>query len=172
MKSLIRMTIIGAAALTLGAATELSAQATETATPFGAPARGTGTGPNGATMRCRDGSYPAPGAAATACDSKGGVLVRFPLRATPQTPAPAATAARRAPAKPARDTTPPAGFTPWKNRAAVAASQNAVPAPQGATLRCQDGTWIARDTSSVRCASHGGVQARIAQPPTVRRRGQ
>lgn len=172
MKSLIRMSVIGAAAFSLLAMSELGAQtATETAAPVNGPTVGRGTGPNGATMRCRDGSYPAPGAAATACDGKGGVLVRFPVRATPQQRAQPA-AVRAVPAKAPRDTAPPAGFSPWKNRAAAAASQNAVSAPQGATLRCQDGTWIARDTSSVRCAPYGGVQARIAQPPTARRRGQ
>lgn len=174
MKSMIRRSVLCAAAtlMSLVTVSELRAQgATESAVPVGAPTAGSGTGPNGATMRCRDGSYPAAGAAASACDAKGGVLVRFPVRATPQ-PRAQTTTARTAPAKAPRDTTTPAGFTPWKNRAAAAAAQNAVPAPQGATLRCQDGTWIARDTSSVRCDAHGGVQARIAQPPTPRRRGQ
>ena len=40
--------------------------------------------------------------------------------------------------------------------------------PNGATLRCTDGTWIVRDTTSVRCASHGGVQLRIAPGPPPR----
>lgn len=177
MKSLIRNSLIGAGALVaLFAGGELGAQtATETAVPAAPTPAVRGAGPNGATMRCRDGSYPAAGAPATACDSKGGVLVRFPVRATPQprsAPSAAPAAVRSGPANAAPDTTPPAGFVPWKNRASVAATQNAVPAPQGATLRCQDGTWIARDTSSLRCAAHGGVQARISQPPPVRRRGQ
>jgi hypothetical protein len=172
MMSMIRMSVFGAVALTLFAGSELRAQTpTETVEPVAAPVVRRGAGPNGATMRCRDGTYPAPGAAASACDSKGGVLVRFPVRVTPQ-PVIQSVAARSAPAKAPRDTAPPAGFSPWKDRAAVAATQNAVPAPQGATLRCQDGTWIARDTSSLRCANHGGVQSRIAQPPAVRRRGQ
>lgn len=152
-----------AVVLMLGIAPPALAQSQETAVP--APGMGgLGSGPNGATLRCKDGSYPAAGAADSACDGKGGVLVRFPVRRTPQPPA-----AVSAPTRPtvqraaARDTTPPAGFVPWRERRARAAEESAQQRmPEGATLRCTDGTWVVRDTTSVRCAAHGGVQLRIA----------
>jgi len=160
------------ALLLLGIAQPALAQRQETAVP--APGMGgVGSGPNGATLRCKDGSYPAPGAADAACDGKGGVLVRFPARRTPQPPA-AVSAPTRPPAVRAapRDTTPPAGFVPWRERRARAAEESAQQRmPEGATLRCSDGTWVVRDTTSVRCASHGGVQLRIApamRPPRPR----
>jgi hypothetical protein len=154
--------------------------ATETAVP--APGMGgTGSGPNGATLRCKDGSYPAPGAADSACDGKGGVLVRFPVRRAPELRAageartePAAVRqAREARARQgaAPDTTPPEGFVPWRDRRARAAEEaTAARMPAGATMRCADGTWIVRDTTSSRCAPHRGVELRIGTPaqPSVR----
>lgn len=149
--------------LLLAAAQPARAQQTETAVPV----NGTGRGPNGATLRCKDGSYPAPGAADSACDGKGGVLVRFPARRTPPPPAAAAAPTRPAPPRTVRDTTPPEGFVPWRERRARAAAEDAqLRIPEGATLRCRDGEWILRDSTTARCAAHGGVQLRVA--PRVR----
>jgi hypothetical protein len=124
----------------------------------------TGTGPNGAKMRCRDGSYPSPNAADTACDAKGGILVRFPLERVPaRAPAlgrvkapvldapkdPSTDAALRAPIRRASDPVVPA------------------PAPPpDATLMCADGTFIVADTVRARCASRGGVS--LIFPPKRR----
>jgi hypothetical protein len=171
-------------------ATSLQAQqATETLAPAAGAARNappaavmTGTGPNGATLRCRDGSHPAPFAADAACADKGGVLHRYTLRATPQQAArPTAPAARtqarvqarvQAPSAAQVDSARPAGFVPYDQRRALEAGESATP-PAGATLRCNDGTWIVRDTVSARCANRGGVGLRIAQPegPRPRPRG-
>lgn len=152
----------------------VAAQTTETPVPFG-PAV-VGVGPNGATLRCRDGFYPSPGAPDSACQDRGGVLVRFPLRRTPSRAAEArASAARDAQARSARsttasaasraDSTVPPGFEPYAVRRARADSINraATTPPAGATLLCMNGTWIVRDTTQSRCASHGGV--RVMMPP-------
>lgn len=157
------------------------AQMTETAVPVGPAA--VGTGPNGATLRCRDGHYPAPGAPDAACTERGGVLVRFPLRRVPSRAAAAQAEAARASqdrrasrtatarsatesARGARpDSARPAGFEPYAVRRARADSLNRVAStpPEGATILCSDGTWIVRDTTQTRCASRGGV--RVILPP-------
>lgn len=115
-----------------------------------------GLGPEGATLRCRDGSYPPPFAPEAACDQKGGVLVKFRVRGTPAPlPAPASP-----PAAPASVTLPPAPERP-PSRANVF-----IPPPErpaGATLLCRDGTYVVADTSALRCASRGGVQLRFPQ---------
>ncbi len=140
------------------------------------PVSGTvvGYGPNGATLRCRDGSYPAPGAADTACDGKGGVAQRFPVRRHQPGAAAAAAAAREAAVTaPARQrpavqepvATPPADFesaAAYRERMARAGASRP---PEGATLLCNNGTYIVRDTVAARCAQHGGVQLRFASPP-------
>ena len=116
----------------------------------------TGTGPNGAKMRCRDGSYPAASAPDTACESKGGILVRFPLQ---RVPARAPTLGRvKAPvvASPQDPSTDAALRAPVRR-----ASDPVVPAPlppPDATLMCVDGSFIVADTARVRCAGKGGVQ--------------
>jgi hypothetical protein len=130
-----------------------------------------GTGPNGATMRCKDGSYSTATATAatTACDDKGGVLVRFPLRHVPvaATAEQAATGAPSVrgpgartivPAPPA-DTTLPAGFIPFSQKRA--ATDTLRGPPVGATLLCTNGTYVVRDTTAARCATHGGVHLRL-----------
>ncbi|HRN53405.1 MAG TPA: hypothetical protein PK788_07905, partial [Gemmatimonadaceae bacterium] len=115
---------LGALAL-LTLAQPAQAQGTETVVPA-AGMGGIGSGPNGATLRCKDGSYPTAGAPDSACDGKGGVLVRFPARQRPQ-PTASATAPRRpaVASSAARDTTPPEGFVPWRDRRAAAAEQEA-----------------------------------------------
>lgn len=182
MTSLRLLRPLTVALLSLGAAVTAEAQqAAEQSVPAGsASARRqppaptfTGSGPNGATLRCRDGSYPPAMAADDACANKGGVLVRFPMRATAR-PIEAATAPTVRASTPAMrstaDSTRPEGFVPWRERRAQDAAEAArLRPPADATLRCGDGTWIARDTSSARCSGRGGVTLRI---PTARgRRG-
>lgn len=139
---------------------EVSASARATApTPPPRPTEiVTGTGPNGAKMRCRDGSYEPVAAPENACDAKGGVLVRFPLRRVPQ-PAP------RLPriSAPAVAAAAPAGAerTADALRATAASGgkgEVAAPGPPAdATLLCGDGSFIVADTARVRCAGKGGV---------------
>ena len=157
------------------------AQATETAVPVGpAPV---GMCPNGATLRCRDGFFPAPGAPDAACQEHGGVLARFPLRRTPSRAAEAQATARveaearqrargssansAAMATARADSARPAGFEPIAVRRARADSINraANTRPAGATLLCTDGTWIVRDTLQSRCRPHGGVQVVFPSNP-------
>jgi hypothetical protein len=112
-----------------------------------------GLGPNGATLRCRDGSYPAPFAPESSCDAKGGVLVKFRVRGTPA-PLPAPPAA---PAAPASVTAPLMERPPSKANTVIAAPVK----PEGATLLCRDGTFVVADTSAIRCAQRGGVKVRF-----------
>ncbi|MCC7001172.1 MAG: hypothetical protein IT357_03360 [Gemmatimonadaceae bacterium] len=145
------------------------AAAARAATPRpAAPAeRIEGAGPNGATLRCRDGSYPAVGAPDSACEGKGGILVRFPIRRFPvAAPAPSVVAAPPLAAAPV-DTATAAALRepPMTSRA-----KEFIPAPRppaNATLQCQDGTFVVSDTSATRCATRGGVLVRF--PPPVRR---
>jgi hypothetical protein len=138
--------------------------------PFNPSASGpvVGFGPNGATLRCRDGSYPAAGAPDTACDGKGGVMVRWPLRKQPPAAQPQVRAT--APAIPAEarqvpDTTPPAGFVSNAERREQAKRATGRP-PEGATLLCRDGTYVVRDTVAARCAANGGLATRLVTPRT------
>lgn len=126
---------------------------------YRAPASVRGAGPNGATLRCRDGSHPAPLAPETACDGKGGVAIRYPRIATPAPPQGAATpTARTAPTALQAEPEAPA---PTPSRANVRI--DAARPPADATLHCNDGTFIRADTSVARCASHGGLRARITR---------
>jgi hypothetical protein len=137
--------------------------------PMAAPALvpGSGSGPNGATLRCRDGFYPAPGATDTACDARGGVLVRFPSRravppAEAQPAAAPATPERRAAP---RDTAAPSGALSYERRQAQArATEQPQRRPEGATLLCNDGSYVVRDTSAARCQAGGGVRLRFVAP--------
>ena len=133
-----------------------------------------GFGPNGATLRCRDGFLPAPGAPDAACAERGGVAARYPLRRRPLRAEAAATnaAARSgatAQSQPARPDSgaKPAGFESYAQRRARADSINAAIArpPQGATLQCGDGTWIVNDTTTARCAARGGVRVSLPRQP-------
>ncbi len=178
-------------ALALGLLTgPLTAQsrpaAPATATPKKGPATATGLrvegfGPNGATLRCRDGSFPAPGAADAACASKGGVAQRYPVRryydpsapenrASARATAPGAAQPRAGATAGARDQArPPRPADLESNtayRARVAAERSARRnAPAGATILCGDGTYVVRDTSSTACGRRGGVKVRLSQTP-------
>lgn len=154
----------------------LAAQSrTETAVPVGG-AEVRGMGPGGATLRCRDGFLPPAGAPDAACQERGGVMARYPLRRTPNRAAAtrdslarmsALRAAEAAQEVPRADTARPAWFEPYATRRQRADSLNRASQtrPAGATLLCNNGTWIVRDTASARCASHGGV--RVSIPPTT-----
>lgn len=170
-----RVQILLIGALTLVGAASLGAQTqTETQKPTRPEPTLTGSGPNGATIRCRDGSHPAPNAAASACDDKGGVGLRYPMRAVPN-PVVTAPAAAAAATPPAAVRAPEPPLRPWSERAAeVREAERAAMPPRDATLHCNDGTFIARDTSAARCATHGGVRTRLApntQPIVLRPRG-
>lgn len=173
--------LVGAALAAVMFAPDAAAQGTETAVPVGpAPV---GMGPNGATLRCRDGFLPPAGAPDAACQGHGGVLVRFPLRRTPSRATEAQATARAeaearerergsssssaAMAAARADSTRPAGFEPYAVRRARADSLNRAAAtpPAGATLLCTDGTWIVRDTTQARCASHGGLRLILPTSP-------
>jgi len=175
MRISLRLLGVGLVA-TLSLPGRATAQGTETAVPVG-PAS-VGMGPNGATLRCRDGFYPAPGAADSACQDHGGVLARFPLRrGTPTRAAEAQAAAlraadtqraqRSATATARADSTRPAGFEPYAQRRARADSLNRAAAtpPAGATLLCGDGSWVVRDTTQARCATRGGVRLILPTTP-------
>jgi hypothetical protein len=133
----------------------------------------TGTGPNGATMRCRDGSHPPANSPASACDSKGGLAYRYPMRAQPNPVGSTAASPAAAPSasRPAAQTETPAPKS-WSERVAETRAANlASLPPRDATLLCSDGTFVVRDTSAARCAAHGGLKARIApQAPAVQLR--
>jgi hypothetical protein len=159
--------LLAASALCLGATAAQAQQATQPAPRTKAPdAAMVGHGPNGATLRCRDGSYPAPGAADSACEGKGGVLVRFPLVRRPE----AASATRqqntppaRDPRLTARDTILPDGVITHEAMRRQVEAANALGGrpPAGATLLCVNGTYVVADTSSTRCAQAGGVRLRF-----------
>lgn len=159
-----------AAALLLGATSVEAQQATSSAPRTAAPdAAMVGHGPNGATLRCRDGSYPTPGAADSACDGKGGVLVRFPLVRRPA----AVSAARTQNTPPAqdpkltaRDTILPEGVITHEAMRRQVEAANALGGrpPAGATLLCVNGSFVIADTSSARCAQAGGVRLRFEAP--------
>jgi len=157
---------IGGSARAVGAQ---GAEATRVRSPeasYRAPAATRGSGPNGATMRCKDGSHPAAHAPATACDARGGVLVRYPLVVVPA-PVPAGETERVIPV--------PAGARPREGgrdrgpavtaRAGAAteetAPRRAARPPADATLLCGDGTYVRADTASARCGAHGGVKLRL-----------
>lgn len=168
--------LISVAPATLGAQAPLESPTRTVPSASAKPVTGpvVGYGPNGATLRCRDGSYPAAGAADSACEGKGGVAQRFPVRRHQPGAAAAAVAAREAAvASPARQRpavqeptpAPPAGFeSAAAYRERMARSGSSRP-PEGATLLCNNGTYIVRDTVAARCGQHGGVQLRFPSPP-------
>ncbi len=172
---LLRLSLRVAAALIVvtASAAQLDAQGAapaESAVPVGSAAV-RGFGPNGATLRCRDGFHPTPGATDAACAQRGGVAARYPLRQTPQRAAnavadPASAARETQPARP-DSTAKPAGFESYAQRRARADSINAAISrpPQGATLPCGDGSWIVNDTTAARCAARGGVRVALPRQP-------
>lgn len=150
------------------------AQTPGTAVPVQPAGGAVGQGPNGATLRCQDGFLPAPNAPDSACAERGGVAARYPIKRTPSRAAAAAAALREVDSRPRApntqvmpDTTRPPGFESFAMRRARADSANRAVGtkPVGATLLCNDGTWVLRDTSSARCASRGGVRAVVPRDP-------
>lgn len=170
-RSSVALAALGVALLLSPAHPTLGAQGTPATPPAASkPVAGAqGFGPNGATLRCRDGSYPAAGAPDSACDGKGGVLVRYPSRPVRPAKAVAAPAAGSAAAARTEPTaTPaPADFVPFSEVQARVEGDKARRArpPEGATLLCQDGSYVVADTASIRCQQKGGVRARFTPQP-------
>jgi len=113
--------------------------------------------PANAVAQCKDGTFVVPPNDASACASHRGLLVLMPQRAAPPARAVAARMPVSAPA------------------AARAAAPSAAPAPEGATMRCKDGTYLTGAPSEGRCDAYGGVAAvlpapRTAPPPPLPRR--
>ena len=111
--------------------------------------------PANAVARCRDGTFIVPPGDTSACGTHGGLAVVMPRRSAPPPPAARTTEAQ--------------GAVP-----AVAPADAA--APVGATMRCQDGTYLGGIPSEGACAGHGGLAAALpaartapAQPARVRR---
>ena len=120
-----------------------------------APAALRGAGPNGATLKCRDGSHPTANAPASACDGKGGVLLRYPMLRIPARPsAPATVKAPEAPR-------PTAPTRPTTLRADPPTTVPTGEPPADATQICRDGTMIRVDTTAAACAARGGVALRL-----------
>jgi len=113
--------------------------------------------PANAVAQCKDGTFVVPPNDASACASHRGLLVLMPQRAAPPARAVAARMPVSAPA------------------AARAAAPSDAPAPDGATMRCKDGTYLTGAPSEGRCDAYGGVAAvlpapRTAPPPPLPRR--
>lgn len=160
-----RLALTGLSSLVL--ATAASAQEAAIAAPSGtgtrAPAALRGAGPNGATLKCRDGSHPAANAPTSACDGRGGVLLRYPMLRTPASANTSANASAvvRAPAPPR----PVAAPHQPTVRGAPTPTVPLGPPPEDATMACRDGTMIRRDTTTAACASHGGIALRFRPRP-------
>jgi len=146
--------------LTSSVAAQEAAMAAPT-TGTRAPAALRGAGPNGATLKCRDGSHPAANAPASACDGKGGVLLRYPVIRIPSAVA-SAPAVVRAP-----DAPRPAA--PSRQPSLQATPPRTVPTgapPADATMICRDGTMVRRDTTTAACQGRGGIALRFRPRPT------
>jgi len=160
------LTVLGASPLLAQVETATSPAArAQTTAPAPVRERVEGTGPNGAAIRCRDGSFHQADVAETACGTRGGVLVRFPLKRTPIV---SGERMPRVPAPPSPlDTASASGTAPMVRAEPMASRANVfVPAerpPQGATLQCGDGSFVVADTSRARCATRGGVRFVIPQ---------
>jgi hypothetical protein len=106
------------------------------------------------------------GALDSACDGKGGILVRFPLRRFPEASKTPRVIAAPTPPRAAADTATSAALL--REPAMVNRAKEFLPAartPDNATMQCTDGTFIVADTSSTRCATRGGVLVRFAPNP-------
>jgi len=109
--------------------------------------------PANAIAQCGDGTFVVPPQDASACRGREGVLTVMPQG---RTPPPRPTAAAALVAAPLVDPT--------------------APPPDGATMRCKDGTYLFGAPSAGRCGANGGVAAELpaprtapAAPPEVRR---
>ena len=135
---------------------------------YRAPGSVRGTGPGGATLRCRDGSHPAPFATDAACGEKGGVLMRYPVTRTPAPPAPRITTTSSRPRPAVRQATLPSASDLLAATPASGAATASPRPPADASLLCADGTYVRADTSAARCAARGGVRARLPWIPPRR----
>ena len=100
--------------------------------------------PTNAVALCNDASFVVAPATPSACGSRGGVKLVLPTyRAQP-----------------------PADVAPGRVPAPVALQAPATPSapPDGATMRCKDGTWFSGTPDAARCASNGGLA--VILPPS------
>lgn len=166
MRHRLSLVRIGSTAAMLMLAIPIDAQTPDApAAPPPARARAadrvTGTGPGGATLRCRDGSYLVGPTEEGACATKGGLLVRFPLRRVPErTVRPQAAPVPELPAR-TPDAVPADAVLENRARVVIPAEQP----PANATFLCRDGTYIVADTSRARCAAHRGVRLTFPAKP-------
>lgn len=103
--------------------------------------------PADAVALCNDASFVVAPATPSACGSRGGLKLVLPTYRA-QTPA---------------DVAP--GRTPMQ--AALQAPVTPSAPPEGATMRCKDGTWFSGTPDAARCASNGGLAVILppANPP-------
>ncbi|MDE3150618.1 MAG: hypothetical protein KGL93_00070, partial [Gemmatimonadota bacterium] len=80
----------------------------------------------------------------------------------PNTAAPAATPAKAPPAPPVQAPPPAPGAAPQASSPARALSAPDPSAPEGATLRCKDGTYLTGAQPDAACDAHRGIAARFA----------
>ena len=164
----------GALVLTAGHPLRAQEQVRAPEASYRAPAVTRGAGPNGATMRCKDGTHPPATAPASACDARGGVLVRYPSLTAPAAPAsggeetviPVPRGARGAEGAMAARDGRGGGATAAGRDAGRDAPRRVTRPPADATLLCTDGTYVRADTTSARCGAHGGVRLRFQRRGT------
>lgn len=111
--------------------------------------------PENAVALCNDQSFVLAPATPSACAARGGLKVVLPRRVAPATPAPAQ------PAQPAQQA-----------QLQAAPAPSATP-PTGATMRCNDGTWLTGPAAAARCDANGGLlvilPTHTPPPPPARR---
>ncbi|MDQ8155596.1 MAG: hypothetical protein P3B98_13160 [Gemmatimonadota bacterium] len=116
--------------------------------------------PDGATIKCKDGSWAPKGADASACDAHRGLAYRLPEITTPPAAKPRPDAGQARPTPPnapevvggARDASGSA-----RSSADIAERPAAAPPPSNAVMLCRDGTYLSGERVASRCDSHGGL---------------
>lgn len=125
------------------------------------------TRPDGALIRCNDGTWAPKGATVAACETHGGLAYRLPEIIAP--PAPLARPDASTPKFTPRPA--PSGALSSEERAqrnadAAAAQAKSIKTtrvmaptapPADATLACKDGTYLSGQAEAARCDAHGGL---------------